>query len=175
MRESISFRPLSRTDFPLLHRRLAEPHVLAWWHEPLDLQGMEAKYGPRIDGIEPTHVFVIEYDQRPAGWIQWYRWSDYQDHAQLLGAAPESAGIDLAIGEPELTGRGLGSSVIRQFVSAFVFVDQTIRTITTDPEENNLRSLNAFKRAGFTITRTVKLRNESCRRCVMHLARQNPD
>jgi hypothetical protein len=88
--------------FSLLHRWLAEPHVLAWWHEPIDLHGIEAKYGPRIDGIEPTHVFAIEYHHRPVGWIQWYRWSDYQEHAQQLRAELESAGIDLAIGEREL-------------------------------------------------------------------------
>jgi hypothetical protein len=33
-----------------------KPHVDAWWHEPLDLAGLEQKCGPRIDGIVPTHL-----------------------------------------------------------------------------------------------------------------------
>jgi aminoglycoside 6'-N-acetyltransferase len=171
MSDSISFRPLNRSDFPQLQRWLAEPHVVAWWHEPLDLRAIETKYGPRIDGIEPTHVFAIEYYQRLVGWIQWYRWSDYQEHAQQLGADSKSAGVGLAIGEKELIGMGLGSSVIRQFLDQIVFVDPTISAIVTDPEEGNLRSLNAFKKVGFAIAKTVKLRDESFQRCVMHLSR----
>lgn len=44
----LSFRPLQRSDFALLRRWLAEPHVDAWWHDPLDLGAIEQKYGPRI-------------------------------------------------------------------------------------------------------------------------------
>jgi aminoglycoside 6'-N-acetyltransferase len=145
--------------------------VAAWWREPLDLAGVHAKYGPRVDGIEPTHVFVIEYRGRPAGWIQWYRWSDYPGHALQLGADLESVGLDLAIGEQEMTGKGLGPGAIRQFINQIIFVDPAISTVITDPEENNLRSLRAFKKAGFTVTKKVKLQGESFQRCVVCLSR----
>src|SRR5206468_1206980 len=65
----VIFRPLGRTDFVLLERWLREPHVLAWWREALDLTGLETKYGPRIDGDEPTHVFVIEYQGPSVGGV----------------------------------------------------------------------------------------------------------
>ena len=74
---SVRFRPLERSDFPLLERWLRQPHVHRWWREAPDLAGLEDKYGPRIDGAEPTHVFIIEERGRPVGWIQWYRWRDY--------------------------------------------------------------------------------------------------
>jgi|SRR5579863_3041299 len=93
---SISFRPLERSDFPQLQEWLAAPYVAAWWNERNDLASVEAQYGPRIDGVEPTHVFVIERKCRPIGWIQWYLWSDYPEHARQFGAEPASAGIDLA-------------------------------------------------------------------------------
>jgi len=83
--ERVSFRPLVVDDLPLMHRWLATPHVRAWWHERLDLDGVRAKYMPGSEGIEPTHVFVIEC-ARPIGWIQWYRWADYPEHAARLGA-----------------------------------------------------------------------------------------
>ena len=66
----VSFRALDRSDFPLLQRWLSAPHVDAWWREPLDLRRLERKYGPRIDGIEKTHVFIFEHKDRPIGWIQ---------------------------------------------------------------------------------------------------------
>jgi aminoglycoside 6'-N-acetyltransferase len=171
MLESISFRPLSRSDFPLFQRWLLEPHVATWWHESLDLAGIEAKYGPRIDGTEPTYVFVIEYRKRLVGWIQWYRWSDYPEHALQLGAGPESAGIDLAIGEREMMGMGLGPAAIRKFINQTIFVDPTIRAVIADPAESNLRSLRAFKKAGFSVTKTVELLGESFQRSVVHLGR----
>jgi aminoglycoside 6'-N-acetyltransferase len=81
-----SFQPLSSADFPLLQRWLSEPHIDAWWHQALDLSAVVDKYTPRIDGTEPTHVFVIEGDSEPIGFIQWYRWADYPEHALQLGA-----------------------------------------------------------------------------------------
>ena len=173
MDDTISFRPLARLDFPLLHRWLAQPHVVAWWNEPLDLAAIEKKYGPRVDGIEPTHTFIIEYGGQPIGWIQWYRWSDYRAHAAQLGAEVKSAGIDLAIGEQEMTGRGLGPRVIRQFLDQFVFADCAITAVVSDPGVNNVRSVRAFEKAGFNISHQVKLRGEEFQRYVVRLERRD--
>jgi aminoglycoside 6'-N-acetyltransferase len=172
MDRSISFRSLSRSDFPLLQQWLGNPHVAAWWHQPLDLAGVEAMFGPRVDGIEPTHVFVIEYREQPVGWIQWYFWSDYVDHARQLGVEePDSVGVDLAIGEEEMMGKGLGPSVIDKFLDQIVFIDPTVTSVFTDPEETNARSLRAFEKAGFTVVRKVKLSGETFQRNVVFLDR----
>jgi aminoglycoside 6'-N-acetyltransferase len=166
----ISFRALERSAFPLLQRWLSEPHVDVWWHNALDLAGLELKYGPRIDGIEPTHVFIIEYESRPIGWIQWYRWSDYPVHAARLEAEPNAAGIDLSIGEASLIGKGIGSSAIREFAHNVVFAEPGITAIVTDPEERNGRSCRAFEKAGFIPVRTVELDGETVRRRIMQLS-----
>jgi RimJ/RimL family protein N-acetyltransferase len=171
MPASVSFRPLRRSDFPLLQEWLSTPHVAAWWHEPLDLAGVEAKYGPRVDGAEPTHVFVIEYRGRPVGWIQWYLWSDYPEHALQLRADPASAGIDLAIGELAMTGLGLGPVAIRKFIGQIVFPDPRVGAVITDPEEHNHRSLRAFRKAGFTVTNTVQIAGENLKRRVVRMDR----
>ncbi len=166
----VSFRALDRCHFPLLQQWFAEPHVDVWLHEPLDLPGIERKYGPRVDGIEPTHVFIIEHEARPIGWIQWYRWSDYPRHAAQLPAGPNAAGIDLAIGEASLMGRGLGSRVIREFILKVVAVQPGITAVVTDPEERNDRSCRAFEKAGFTRVGAVVLEQENVRRQTMRLS-----
>ena len=166
----VSFRALDRSDFPLLRQWLSEPHVDAWWHEPLDLPGLEQKYGPRIDGIEPVHVFIIEHENKPIGWIQWYRWADYPEHAAQLKAEPEAAGIDLSIGEISSIGKGLGSNAIRKFVLTVVSTEPGITAVVSDPEEQNGRSCRAFTKAGFIPIRTVQVSGENVRRCVMHLS-----
>lgn len=156
----------------MLQRWLLASHVAAWWNERVDLASVEAKFGRRVDGSEPTHVFVVEHEGRPIGWIQWYLWADYPEHAKRLGADPSSAGIDLAIGEFRMTGLGLGPVTIRDFLTQFVFTNPAVRAVVTDPEETNLRSLRAFNKAGFKTLRTVQLVGETSKRQVMCFERQ---
>jgi len=174
MQDSISFRPLGRSDFPLLQKWLSAPHIAVWWGEPLDLEAVDAKYGPRVDGTEPTHVFVIEHDGQPIGWIQWYLWSDYPEHALQLRAELPSAGIDLAIGELPRMGLGLGPVAIREFLGQIVFAGTKISAVITDPAQGNLRSLRAFEKAGFTATNTVQLSGEDFKRLVVRMDRPQP-
>jgi hypothetical protein len=146
--------------------------VDAWWHERLDLAGVAEKFGPRVDGAEPTHVFLIEQDGRPIGWIQWYLWADYPAHALQLAAEPGTAGMDLAIGELPMTGLGLGAVAIRGFLDQIVFRDASVSAVIADPEEANLRSLRAFQKAGFTVMNTVQLVGESFKRLVVRIGRR---
>jgi len=169
--QDISFRSLRRVDFPLLQSWLGAPHVAIWWNERFDLSGIESKYGPRIDGRDPVHVYLIEQGGIPIGWIQWYRWRDFPDHASQLGATHACAGIDLAIGYFEKTGAGLGSAALLKFATGHIFANADIKAIVADPAANNQRSVNAFKRAGFYVIDTVRLDGESFERRVVRLDR----
>lgn len=165
--DDLAFRPLSSADLPQLQRWLREPHVDRWWHGPQDLSGVHAKYLPRIDGREPSHVFVIELTAVPIGWIQWYRWSDYREHAAKLEAPLDTAGVDLAIGELALLGRGIGPRALSAFVERVVFADAAIVGCISDPQSANQRSLRAFRKAGFSCVRVVQLTGEPFTREVM--------
>jgi len=172
---TISFRPLRRSDFPLLQRWLAAPHVARWWNERFDVASLEAKYGPGIDGREPIHVYLIQNESFPIGWIQWYRWRDFPEHAIRLGADTCSAGIDLAIGEIDMTGRGLGPMVIREFGANYIFVNGDVRAIVADPATSNLRSVRAFEKANFRIVHKVQLGGEAFERHVVRLDRSEKE
>lgn len=168
----ISFQPIKRSDFPQLENWLAEPHVKLWWHDELDAAAIEKKYGPRVDGTEPCHVFLIQYKRVPIGLIQYYLWSDYPKHATQLSAVENSAGIDLAIGNPQMVGRGLGSKIIREFLDQVVFKNPLVETVITDPEEKNVQSVRAFTKAGFQVVRSVRLANETNPRSVVLLCKR---
>ena len=60
----MTFHPLQRSEFPLLQKWLAAPHVAVWWNERFDLSSLEAKYGPSIEGTEPIYVYVIYVPDR---------------------------------------------------------------------------------------------------------------
>jgi hypothetical protein len=113
----------------------------------------------------------MEHDGQAVGWIQWYLWSDYPDHALQLEAEPLSAGIDLAIGEIGMMGLGLGPIAIREFLRQIVFAGAKVHAVITDPAEANLRSLRAFEKAGFTVTKQVQLSGETFKRLVVRANR----
>jgi hypothetical protein len=114
---------------------------------------------------------LIEHDGQPVGWIQWYLWSDYPEHALQLRAELPSAGIDLAIGELPKMGLGLGPVAIREFLWRIVFAGTKISAVITDPAQGNLRSVRAFEKAGFTVTNTVQLSGEDFKRLVLRMSR----
>ena len=167
----ISLSLMGRADFPVMQKWLAAPHVAVWWNEPFDMASLEAKYGPRIDGCEPIYTYLIQFEAVPIGWIQWYRWRDFPDHGIRLGADDRTAGIDLAIGEVEMTGRGLGPAVIREFGANYIFANSDLGAIVADPSVSNLHSVSAFKKAGFSVASTVQLVDEAFERLVVRLDR----
>ena len=151
---SIVFRAITLSDLPNVSRWLAEPHVAQWWREPSELSAVEARYRPCIDGRDPTEIFVIEVDGSPAGFIQRYLVADNPDWAEVLrltGTAGWEAafGIDYLIGDPALTGRGIGSAAIRQFTAlSFARYPET-GTAVVDVQQANIASWRALERAGF--------------------------
>lgn len=134
------FAALTYEDLPLLHRWLAEPHVARWWGEPED-------WGPSIEGIDPTHAYIVHLNGDPIGLIQTYRWADYSKEAAAVGAGPEDAGIDYLIGDSSLIGQGIGPEMLR------AFIDEVIGSgvpLQVNVAVANRRSWRCLERLGFT-------------------------
>ncbi len=150
---TLSFRPLTRSDFPLVGRWLAAPHVARWWREPSSATAVERNYGPAVDGHEPTELFVIEYGRRAIGLFQRYRVDDYPEYAQALqpaGTPPASASLDYLIGDPHLTGKGLGPAVIG-LASAQVWNRYPeVPAIVIAVQQENRQSWRALEKAGYS-------------------------
>jgi aminoglycoside 6'-N-acetyltransferase len=147
----VALRPLGRGDFPLLRRWLAMPHVRAWWGSgPADLADVERKYGPRVNGAEPTRVFVIELAGRPAGLIQCYRHADYADWDRAVGI-PAAAGIDYLVGEPALRGRGVAAAAIAGLAPEVFARYADAAVIVAVPQAANHASRRALEKAGFSL------------------------
>jgi aminoglycoside 6'-N-acetyltransferase len=146
----ISFRPLVESDLPLLNDWFQREHVRRWWHEePTTLAATRDRYLPALEGRDPTDLYLILVDERPVGMIQDYLVTDYPEFERLVGPAAGIAGIDVLIGEAELTGRGLGTEAIRAFVRDVVFARPETTACVANPEAGNVASLRAFAKAGF--------------------------
>jgi aminoglycoside 6'-N-acetyltransferase len=152
MEEVVTFRPLRRSDFPLLGQWLAAPHVEPWWREPHDAASVELRYGPGVDGKDPTELFIVQRAGRPVGLAQRYLIDDNPEWKQSLAPAglPEpSVGIDYLIGAVELTGRGIGPIVIDRFVEDTWPRHPSAVAVVAGVAQANRRSWRALEKSGF--------------------------
>lgn len=147
----IGYRPMTRGDLPALVAWQAAPHVARWWSGsgPVTVEAAERRYGPRIDGLEATRLWVIEVAGRSVGWVQDYRIGDHPDFAILTGE-PDAIGLDYAIGEPAWVGRGVGTRAL------WVFLRDVLRprhpavsTYLAAPDHRNTGSRRVLSKLGF--------------------------
>jgi RimJ/RimL family protein N-acetyltransferase len=145
----IGFRTLEEADLRLLHEWLRREHVRRWWDDHSSYEDVAEHYLPAIEGRKPADLYLILLDDRPVGFIQTYLVADYPDFAARVGLGVGVAGVDLFIGEEELTGKGLGSEVLRAFVRDVVFAESGTTACIADPDVRNAASIRAFEKADF--------------------------
>ncbi|MBS4103103.1 GNAT family N-acetyltransferase [Tsukamurella paurometabola] len=165
----ITFRRVTRADFPLLASWLAEPHNRRWWHHETSPEAIERDFGPSVDGAEPSQDWLgleagngaggpapRDDARTPFGLIQRQRWIDYADEpetaavASLVDLGPADYGIDYLIGSPAATGRGLGTAMIAAMCEV-IFTELGGERVVVSVAAGNRRSWRALERAGFTL------------------------
>jgi len=132
-----------------MHDWLRREHVRRWWDEHESYASVAEHYLPAIERRKPVDLYLILLDDRPVGFIESYLLADHPDFAALVGLGGGVAGIDVFIGEEELTGKGLGSEVLRAFVRDVIFAEPRTTACIADPDVRNAASIRAFEKAGF--------------------------
>jgi len=151
----VSFRRLEREDFALLSDWFASPHVEPWWREEYDLASIEQHYGPSIDGLDPTELFIVEADGQPVGFVLRYLLDDnpeWQGSLAPAGTYPDAAGIDYVIGKKTMTGHGFGPLMIDEFVAQTWEHYPGTSEVVVAVQQANTRSWRALEKAGFERT-----------------------
>jgi aminoglycoside 6'-N-acetyltransferase len=153
---ALRLRPFGRPDLDLLCQWLSLPHVEQWWREPSDRAAVEARYGPAIDGADPTLLFVVELQGEPIGFAQSYLLRDNPDWALAItrsgaGAhvSADAASIDYFIGVEGLLGQGLGGELIELLVEDTWRRHADVSSVTASVAQENRRSWRALEKAGF--------------------------
>lgn len=154
--EKLAFRRLTRADLPLIPRWCAEPHVRRWYERNDSLEKVIAEYAPCIDGSVPIAPYLVLYDGRPVGMMEWMRFGDFPEEARLYGVTdPEIVNCDVLLGDPAVAHRGLGAPMIRRFLREVVFTDPRVQTCLIDPEIANHSAIRAYAKAGFRHARDI--------------------
>jgi aminoglycoside 6'-N-acetyltransferase len=147
------FRPIARSDFPLLGHWLLQPHVRRWWDDDASPQGIEADYGACVDGAEPAQVFIALRNARPAGLAQRLRWHDYPGYLkEMKTVCPVPAGafsIDYLIGEQADAGQGRGTEMIAAFMRLLWRDHPAAPAVVVPVHADNIASWRMLERVGF--------------------------
>ena len=150
---AVTFRRLTRADFPLLAQWLAEAHVARWWNHEFTPEAVERDFGPTVDGDEPSEDHIVLLDGRPIGLIQYSRYADYPEYqAELAAVLPvpdHAVSIDYLIGDPALIGRGVGTAMIAAFAGHIWQTNPEATCIIVPVSTANQASWRALQRAGF--------------------------
>jgi aminoglycoside 6'-N-acetyltransferase len=142
-------------DLRLLHEWTQQPHALPWYGDHGSYDDVVSHYSPALEGRDPTDHYIIVVDGAPVGMIQTYVVADHPAYATLIGVEDSAtAGVDIIIGEEELTGKGLGTEVLRRFVDEIVFARPETTACVADPDLDNVASIRAFEKAGFRSVKT---------------------
>jgi aminoglycoside 6'-N-acetyltransferase len=145
----VAVRAMTRGDLPDVTRWRQTDHIRRWWAsegEPT-AERIEARYGPCIDGMEPTRMWVVEINGRSVGFVQDYRIGDYPEYA-VLGPDPAAIGIDYALCE-EWSGRGFGARVLWAWMGRARRRFPEATTYFAAPDHRNVASLRMLAKAGF--------------------------
>jgi len=137
--DAFSFRPVTPADLPLLQSWIDRPHVAEWWDSPATLPD---------EGTSSTQSYIAELNAEAIGFIQAYVVMGSGDGWWESENEPGARGIDQFLADRNRLNRGLGSAMIRSFVTR-LFEDPAVTTIQTDPNIANHRAIRCYQRAGF--------------------------
>ncbi|QGN59471.1 GNAT family N-acetyltransferase [Nostocoides sp. HKS02] len=149
----MTFRRLTRADFPLLAAWLASPPVARWWHHEWTAEALERDFGPTVDGVEPGEDWLAMLDGEPFGLVQRSRVAAYAENLadfSSLTEVPEGAAtLDYLVGDPTRLGQGLGSAMISAMVERTWQDLPDTPAILVSVVAANLASWRAVEKAGF--------------------------
>jgi aminoglycoside 6'-N-acetyltransferase len=145
----VTVRAMTRGDLPVVTRWRQSDHLHRWWSSDGDPtpERVEAQYGPSIDGMTPTRMWIAEVNGRSVGFVQDYRIGDYPEYA-VLAPDPDAIGVDYALAE-EWSGRGLGARVLWAWMARARHRFPAATTYFAAPDHRNTASLRMLAKAGF--------------------------
>lgn len=105
-------------DYQLMSKWLTDERVLAFYggrDNPFELDMVVAKYSPRVLSEEKVVPCILEHDDTPIGYLQYYPVKEMEESGPQAGGPV--FGIDLFIGEPDLWVCGIGTRALRMLAS----------------------------------------------------------
>lgn len=163
------YKPVESSDLPLIHEWLGRPHIAEWIHGQ-GLQNTLIGLGKFVSGQPTSGVYWIAYlNAEPFAFlISAHRDSTEPELANVPFVGAHVVGVDIFIGDVKMTGKGLGTKLIKDFLLT-QFEDATDFVI--DPEATNSRAVRAYEKVGFQIVGDFIAPWHPVKHYLMHVSR----
>jgi len=157
VREPLSLRPLAQdgSDAAVLLIWLTDERVLEWVYGRDDvytLDRIRTEWNPMRLIAEHVWPHLIMLGERPIGYLQLVWAHPHNDGYKAEGNLATTYAFDMFLGEPDLWGAGLGTSVCAVAISELI--DRGAQRVLIDPRVVNDRAVHVYEKVGF---RRVKL------------------
>ena len=157
--DKISFRKLEESDLKLMHQWFNTPHVSQWWkidgkRNP-GYEEVSKHFIPNISGSHPTKCYIVAYDKTKVAFVQSALIKDNPQFEEAFKIDGNIAGIDIFIGEEQYLHKGLGSLIIKAFLTDIIFKIYNTDLCIIDPEPENKIAIRAYEKCGFHYIKTV--------------------
>lgn len=148
-KNDLLIRLMNCKDFDVMVKWLNDQDVLKFYEEPpsnLDL--VIKKYGPRVEGEHYVVPCIVEYKNEPIGYIQFYeiRVDELEKYGYPINQ--NIYGIDQFIGETELWGKGIGTSMIQMMLN-YLSNNKGASSVLLEVKKYNHRAISSYKKCGF--------------------------
>jgi aminoglycoside 6'-N-acetyltransferase len=146
-------------DYKLMVEWRNRPHVRRRWDPDLPtstLESIREEYRPdTVPGAAST-ACIVELNERPVGFIQFYRWASYADEASEVGIPfdDRSYGLDVFIGEEDLVGVGIGTRVVT-LLSDYLVQEQNASSVSLTTDLDNHIAIRCYEKSGFRKVKQV--------------------
>lgn len=138
------FRPLIPDDKQMFIDWLAHPHIQGWWGDGASEWALLEEDWQ--NDVPHTDMRIVELNGHPFAYIQ-----DYDAHIYDMphyAHLPKGArGIDTFLGDPAFLKQGHASGYLAQRAAELRAAGAPL--VVVDPEPENTRAVNAYRRAGF--------------------------
>lgn len=148
MADTITFRQMTRDDLPLFHAWLHLPHVAQWWGPQGSIDELVQEYAAELNGTSTSRMYIALENGEAIGYIQSYVVVNSDAGWWQSETDPGARGIDQFLANPAQLNKGIGSRMIRAFVS-LLFADPAVNFVQTDPAPENIRAIRCYEKVGF--------------------------
>lgn len=147
-KNELLIRPMNFNDFDVMVKWLNDPKVLKYFEEqPMDLEKVKHKYGPRIDGNHYVKPCIVEYRNQPIGYMQYYEIQETELNTYGFTRNQNIFGIDQFIGETDLWGKGIGTEMIQMMLH--YLRNKGATKVVLEVKNSNNRAISSYKKCGF--------------------------
>jgi RimJ/RimL family protein N-acetyltransferase len=115
---------------------------------PFTLEDAREEYEPDLEPGAKTTAAIVLLRDRSVGYVQWYRWDDYGEAAEMgLPGDGGTFGLDIFIGEPDVVGTGVGSATV-DLVCRTLFSQRNASCVALLTAVGNEQAQRAYEKAG---------------------------